>query len=247
MDIFEGFVYDALPDQKAAIVRYEGNDEEVTVTATIHGLSVTTIREHAFTATPVEYVIVPEGIETIETEAFAACDCLIAVALPHSLQTLGEGVFKGSDGFMRVLFPEGNETFCLENGCLYDRQERAFVCCPPGLRLKSFTVPEGTETISAAAFYSNNRMSRVELPETLKKIEAEAFLFMPQLHKIKLPDSLTEIGPDAFVLAGAMSPRKPFVIFAHFDTVGYQYAVDNRILVQPIVSEDMDAVWSLFK
>ena len=244
---FEDYVYEELPDHKAGIVRYEGDDQEVIVPATINGLSVTTIQEHAFTATDVESVTVPEGVVTIDTEAFAACDFLTVIHLPSTLQTLGRGVFKGSDKLMGILFPEGNEKFYVEKGVLYNRSEHALVCCPPGLLLKTFTVPKGTEKISYGAFYSNQRMNLVELPETLKKIEAEAFLFMPELHKIMLPKSLEEIEPDAFILTPGLYAGKPFVIFAHFDTVGYQYAVDNKILVQPVFSEGMDAIWSSFK
>ena len=247
MDTFEGYVYEELPDQKAGIVRYEGDDTEVIIPAVINGLSVTTVREHAFAFTDVEDVTVQEGVETIETEAFAACDFLKVIKLPGSLQTLGRGAFKGSAGLMGILFPEGNEKFYVEKGILYDREEQALVCCPPGLRLESYTVPGGIKKISYAAFYSNQRMKRVELPETLKKIEAEAFLFMPELHKIMLPESLEEIEPDAFHLTPGWYAGKPFVIFAHFDTVGYQYAVDNKILVQPIFQEGMDAVWSSFE
>ena len=247
MDIFDGYVYEELPDHKAGIVRYEGDDQEVIVPAMINGLSVTTIQEHAFVGTDVEYVTVPEGVEIIGTEAFAACDSLRIINLPRSLQTLGRGALKGSANLKWILLPEGNDTFYVEKGILYNRQEHALVCCPPGWWMETVTVPEGIEKISCAAFFYNNQMKYIELPETLKKIEAEAFLFMPELHKIMLPKSLEEIESDAFLLTPGWHAEKPFVIFAHFDTVGYQYAVDNKIIVQPIFQEGMDAVWSSFK
>ncbi len=35
LDFYEDFVYEELPDRKAGIVRYEGDDEKVTVPAVI--------------------------------------------------------------------------------------------------------------------------------------------------------------------------------------------------------------------
>ena len=50
-------------------------------------------------------LFVPEGVTTIEDEAFADCKNLERVHLPNTLATLGRGVFKGCTSLREVRRP----------------------------------------------------------------------------------------------------------------------------------------------
>ena len=234
MNIFEDYYYEIWNDREARIVRYDGAGEKAAVPASMDGLPVTAIKTQAFAASDVTEVEVPEGVGTIEAEAFAVCDCLQRVSLPSALKVLGSGVFKGSEELEQVLFPNGNPHFFVEDGILYSREEQALVLCPPGLRLQQVTVLPGTKVISAAAFYSNRELERVKLPLTLKKIEAEAFLFTKAMQIIELPPSLEEIAPDSFLVGGGPFAEKRLEIYAFPNTAGYEFAVRSRIPVHPL-------------
>ena len=225
------YVYEINADQKIEIVRYQGDEERIEVPDQIGGLQVTVIRNTAFAATGAVEIIVPEGVRTIQDEAFGACDYLQRVELPASLEKLGRGVFMGSEALKDVVFPNGNPDYYVEEGILYHRPDHALVLCPPGLRLTSLTVPEGTEVISAAAFYTNRLIERIKLPLSIKRLETEAFLFTNALKMIELPPYIEEIEPDCFLLVKGLRAEKPFMIYAFPDSVGFRYAVRNQIFV----------------
>ena len=234
MENYDQYSFEICENQTIEIIRYSGSDEAVKIPGNIDGLPVTTIRKHAFAATNVAEVIIPEGVETIETEAFAICDHLQRVTLPASLKKLGQGVFKGSTELSQIVISEGNRHFSMYEGVLYCRDESALVFCPPGLKKETITVPIGVKIIASGAFFQNGHLKYVRLPISLEKIETEAFLFTPLMKMIELPPKLKEIAPDSFLLIQGPAAEKPFTIYAFPDSVGYKYAVENKIPVRPL-------------
>lgn len=221
-------------DREVWLERYLGEDARVVIPDRIEGLPVTKIREQAFYAGEMAEVLVPEGIEEIEAEAFALCESLRRVELPASLKELGRAVFKGCEILGQIVFPNGNGRFAVEDGVLYKRDEQALVLCPPGLETEVFSVPMGTKVVASGAFFTNRLLRFVQLPITLEKIEAEAFLFTSSLPAISLPPGLKEIEPNSFLLGRGGFAEKRFEIYAFPDSVGYRYALDNGIPVHPL-------------
>lgn len=216
------------------IERYWGDDEIVSVPASIENMPVKTICEHAFAATDVLEIHVAEGIETIDSEAFAMCESLIRVVLPFSLKKLGKRVFHGSTELAQISFPNGNEVFSVVDSVLYNTAEQSIVLLPPGLKSETFSVPMGIRVIASGAFYQNSSLKHVKLPLTLEKIEAESFLFTKQLRFIELPPHLIEIEPGSFLVGQGMFAEKAFEIYAFPDSIGYRYAVENHIPVHDL-------------
>ena len=57
--------------------------------------SIRTIGSRAFYNTPIERIGIPDGVEIIESQAFAYCNHLEIVRLPRSLKELGPSAFEG--------------------------------------------------------------------------------------------------------------------------------------------------------
>ena len=240
MECFNDYVYRINDDQEIVIVRYQGNEEMPVLPTVIDGLPVTEIGKHAFAASGIIEIAVPEGIRTIDTEAFGICECLESVTLPHSLKELGTAVFKGCSNLKQLSFPQGNERYMLDDGVLFDQTQNALVLCPPGLEYERYVVPYGTETISSAAFFMNRKLQDIRFPESLKKIEAEAFLFTDMLSFVVLPAEITEIAPDSFLLIKGSTTEKRFAVYAFPDTPAFRYAQDNSIPVFPLYAKLVD-------
>ncbi len=79
----------------AVITGYSGNTALLTIPATLGGLPVTAIGEHAFERASLTAVILPEGITAIGWFAFYECPNLSGVTLPSTLSTIGHAVFDG--------------------------------------------------------------------------------------------------------------------------------------------------------
>ncbi len=83
-----GFAF-SLDNGRAIVTGYTGTETVVYIPNTIAGMPVTAIGAEAFYGGTMERVEVPEGVERIESKAFAECDSLTSVRLPLSLKFIG--------------------------------------------------------------------------------------------------------------------------------------------------------------
>lgn len=101
-----------------------------TVTSNGTEYSVTTIGESAFKGSAVTSVSMPEGITSIDYNAFSGCQNLETVALPESLTIFGFRAFESCKLLKTIKIPSG--VTAIPGSCFY--------CCSS---LESVTIPEG--------------------------------------------------------------------------------------------------------
>ena len=121
------------------ITSYIGNDAAVTVPAEIDGRPVRTIGLNAFSAREVEKVVLPEGLTSLDKNAFRGCWYLTEVILPSSLRVIGETAFFHCDSLVEITIPEGVTTISRE----------AFRHC---LRLRRVTLPSTVKSFPKSVF-----------------------------------------------------------------------------------------------
>ncbi len=79
----------------AVITGYSGDVALLTVPATLDGLPVVAIGEHAFERSNLTAVILPDGITSIGWFAFYECEGLSGITIPASVTSIGYAVFDG--------------------------------------------------------------------------------------------------------------------------------------------------------
>ena len=79
----------------AVITGYSGNTALLTIPATLGGLPVTAIGEHAFERATLTAVILPESVTNIGWFAFYECGDLSGVTLPATVVSIGYAAFDG--------------------------------------------------------------------------------------------------------------------------------------------------------
>ena len=124
--------------------------------------SVTTIGESAFKGSAVTSVSMPEGITSIDYNAFSGCQNLETVALPESLTIFGFRAFESCKLLKTIKIPSG--VTAIPGSCFY--------CCSS---LESVTIPEGVMTIGQYAFLGCN-LKELTLPSTVTMIGSRAFV-----------------------------------------------------------------------
>lgn len=191
--------------------------------------SVTTIGEHAFQGSAVTSVSMPEGIISIDYNAFKGCQNLESVTLPESLTTLGSYAFYSCKLLKTIKIPSG--VTAIPSSCFYECSSLESVTIPEGVttigecafqscNLNALTLPESLEKIGDGAFYNNGTLRSVNISAKVKKIEERAFslcgltgLVIPEgvqtidnyafcnnpLKKLTLPSTITSIGSGAFL------------------------------------------------
>lgn len=175
---------------------YEVHDGKATITGcpweynyildippTIDGYPVVAIGSQAFS----DYnyaaeVVIPEGVEVIESFAFYQCGNLQEVYLPDSLITIGDKAFCNCKSLEIVHFGENLKTIAYG----------AFSAC----RKLDFylDLPNKLEVIGSGAFYDCDRLETVLLPDSLKELGSKAFGMCDRLDYIYIPDGIPKIG-----------------------------------------------------
>lgn len=224
------------------IDRYIGENPNPVVPAMIDGLPVKELGKYSFAGTDIVCITIPEGVESIEENAFGVCESLTDVTLPSSLKRLGSAVFQGCELLKTIKISGSSQNYSVVDGILYDTQQKALVLCPPGLNCERIQVMPRTKIISNAAFFQNRSLKQVELPLSLVRIEANAFLFTDDLSFVSIPPSVTSIDESAFIIGPLVLLGKQFKLYCFKVSYGYQYATKQGIPVETLYAYVTDSV-----
>lgn len=140
-------------------------------------------------------VIVPDGIEEIESSAFWDKQNIEEVVLPDTLRNMGGDTFYSCTNLKKVNIPAnvdnmGNnpfagcplikienhsKNFIYENGVLYTADRKTLIYCSIKGDSETIDVPEGVTLIGKHAFYLCDRLKKIVLPESLERMENNPF------------------------------------------------------------------------
>lgn len=124
--------------------------------------NVKVIKSFTFYLSAVKNVVIPEGVEEIEDNAFGECYSLESVSIPSSCKKVGEAAFKGCTSLNEVSLEEGVESladYCF-NGCT---------------QLKKIIIPEGCCELGNFCFEGCKELSEVYIPDTIQFVGGRVF------------------------------------------------------------------------
>ena len=125
-------------------------------------------------------------VREIGDKAFANCWELTNLALPDTLERIGDCAFYNA-GFQELTLPKK----------LREIGEEAFYSC----NMSYLVIPNSVETIGKSAFVFTKNLTEIKLPSNLRSIPMSAFSHSG-IQNLTLPDSVTDIEEDAFQYSG---------------------------------------------
>ena len=178
------FEYELSPNGDAVYIkRYIGNSEHIVIPSKINNLPVTCIEKHAFEASVVKSLKMPNSISKIGGGAFINCDKLEEISFSESLTDIGQNAFENCTLLKKVSLPSS----------LRNLGEMVF----NNSGIEYLEIKEGVEVIPIYAFASTN-LTTLVLPKSIKKIDFQAFAGCLKLENVILNDGLVEISVRAF-------------------------------------------------
>ena len=168
--------------------------------------SLRTIEAQAFAGTAFTAFTIPEGVTTVDATAFSGCTALQTVGIPSTLRDMGERPFEGCSSLTSFTVSADSSVYASVDGVLYSKDLGTLVRYPSAAASAEFSVPEGTETISAGAFEHAGSLTTVEIPQSVTTIGAEAFLGCSGLRSVAIASQELTVGDGAFDLSSGEDP-----------------------------------------
>ena len=147
--------------------------------------SVTVIGAKAFSRCAMTNFTIPDGVTTIEDEAFSLCQDLTNLILPNTLTTLGKQVFSHCNKLTTLQLPPSLVTL----------EENVFYFCSG---LKNISIPDTVTSIGDSAFAFCDNLSNIEIPNSVTEIGLGTFSNCKSLASVEIPESIIEIDSFTF-------------------------------------------------
>ena len=154
------------------ILKYLGDEEQVTIPETIDGLPVTSVT--GFSNTIVKNLTIPAGIKLI-----------------------GWQVFSDSTGLESINVDPLNLNYSSLDGVLYDKTQNQLIQYPAKKAGVSFTIPGSVTSIGDSAFAYCSNLTNIDL-NSVRNIGMYSFRFCTGLISVEIPVSTSYMYSNAF-------------------------------------------------
>ncbi len=163
LDIESEFYYGLYTDDSAYIVGYAGKSQQkLTIPSYVDGYPVYDVSPYAFeNLSGVDKVVISEGIERIDENAFSGCD-LKTLMLPESLLSIEYNAFADCLSLKEITFAEGLDYIGVN----------AFAGCT---NLRNVILPDSVTEIDYDAFFDCNALESVYIGRNLKYMSGNVF------------------------------------------------------------------------
>ena len=149
---------------------------DVTVPSHVAGLPVTAIGKMSFLSIPgITGITLPDTMRTIEDGSMMYLPSLKRINVPAGVENIGKNFLSGCTSLEEITVSPENEHFKAVDGALLTKDGKEFVTYPMGKGTTEYTVPDGVESIRAAAFFDCATITDITLPDTVTFIGKDAF------------------------------------------------------------------------
>lgn len=150
------------------IMHYRGKNKVVVVPDGIEELESSSFWDNQF----IEEVILPDSLTNMGGDTFYNCKNLRKINIPKNVNLMGNNPFAGCP---LVEIKNESPFFVYENGALYTKDKETMIYCSIKGKEETFIVPNTVKVICKHTFFLCDRFKKIVLPESLEKIENNPF------------------------------------------------------------------------
>ena len=137
--------------------------------------SVTAIEYYAFYEDAnLSAIILPPGLISIGSEAFASCNGITSLSIPALVTTIGPDAFLYMATLTSISVAPTNPNYSSQDGVLFNKDKTQLLAFPMG-KSGDYVVPGMVTTIGADSFYGCVNLTTVSIPASVALIGSDAF------------------------------------------------------------------------
>lgn len=150
------------------IMKYVGKERVVVVPEGVEEIESSAFWDNQY----IEEVILPETLSNLGGDTFYYCKNLRKITIPKNVKLMGNNPFAGCPN---IVIENQSPYFFFENGILYTADKQTLIYCSIQGQESEFVIPEGVKIIGKHAFYCCDRFEKITLPQSLEKMENNPF------------------------------------------------------------------------
>ena len=150
------------------IMRYLGHSKKVVVPEGIEELESSSFWDNQF----IEEVVLPDSLTNIGGDTFYNCKNLRKINIPKNVSLMGNNPFAGCPN---IVVSNYSPFFVMENGALYTADKKTMIYCSIIGDEDEFVIPECVKVICKHTFFLCDRFKKITLPKSLEKMENNPF------------------------------------------------------------------------
>ena len=159
------------------------------------------------------YSVIPEGVITIDNDAFWYCDTLSTLIFPSTLTHVEGEAFRNCKNINNISVAKNNPVYRSEGNCLIEKATNVLI-----LGSNCSVIPEGVTSIGVYAFAEKEKLESINIPSSVKYIESCAFEGCYSLYSVTIETGLVSIGDRAFNCCYSL---KEITLPTSLTTIGY--------------------------
>lgn len=150
------------------VIRYIGKEKEVIVPDGIEELESSAFWDNQ----SIESVFLPESLKNMGGDTFYNCNKLRKINIPANVNNMGNNPFAGCP---LIEIENYSKNYIYEGDALYTSDKKTLIYCSIKGDSDTFNIPEGITLICKHAFFLCNRFKKITLPESLQRMENNPF------------------------------------------------------------------------
>lgn len=150
------------------IMRYLGHSKKVVVPEGIEELESSSFWDNQF----IEEVVLPDSLANMGGDTFYNCKNLRKINIPKNVSLMGNNPFAGCP---YIVVSNYSPFFVMDNGALYTADKKTMIYCSIIGDEDEFVIPEGVKVICKHTFFLCDRFKKITLPKSLEKMENNPF------------------------------------------------------------------------
>lgn len=150
------------------VLRYTGKEKKVIVPNGIEELESSSFWDNQY----IEEVVLPDSLTNLGGDTFYNCKNLKKVNIPKNVSLMGNNPFAGCP---LIDIDNHSNHYIYENNALYTKDKKTLIYYAIKSSVKDFVIPNSVEVICKHAFYLCVNLEKITIPESLKKMENNPF------------------------------------------------------------------------